>query len=66
MTEHEHTWEFGSHACITCGYVGQLAFEDVTEMEPIVGDPEYTAWLKAGRPPIEPNRGDTPTTTVDA
>lgn len=33
--------------------VEQLAFEDVVDMEPIPGDPEYTAWIMAGRPNLD-------------
>ena len=40
----------------------QLAFEDVVESEPVVGDSTYTAWLAAGRPKID----DTPAQSVDA
>lgn len=63
--EHGHIAEIGSTACALCGeYIpDQMAFEDVVEMEPVPGDPEYTQWLAAGRPKLaEPTR---PTTSVE-
>jgi hypothetical protein len=35
------------------GDEAQLAFEDVVEMEHQPGDPEYTAWVAAGKPKLD-------------
>lgn len=44
----------------------QTIFDEVCEMEPVVGDPAYNAWLAAGKPEIEPKKleHDTPTDVV--
>lgn len=51
--DHEHTWVAESFACVECGYVDQMTFEDVVDLEPIHGDPSYNAWLAAGRPKLD-------------
>lgn len=35
------------------GVPGQMAFEDVVELELVAGDPDYTRWLANARPQID-------------
>ena len=59
--EHEHSYEFGSYACLGCGAVDdchQMTFADAVPMEMQSGDPEYTAWLASGRPRVSGGRED--------
>lgn len=62
--EQGHLLEHGSYDCIACGEPCQLTFADVVDSEPIEGDPEFTAWLKAGRPRIDPDPDTDATTPV--